>query len=93
MLSCSATTKRAVPSSLGLLLWPAAGNSQHVDLLIAPLAICQTLIPAAACATSSSVVGADGITRFVVGTAAAFHMEAAEELTCSSGSGSYTTTL
>jgi hypothetical protein len=36
---------RAVPSSLGVLLWPAANpsNPQNVNLIIAPLAMCQQL--------------------------------------------------
>ena len=37
---------------------------------------------AAACGAAASVVGADGATRYVVGTAAAFNVEPAELLTC-----------
>jgi len=37
---------------------------------------------AAACAAAASVVGADGTTRYVVGTAAAFNVEPAEAMTC-----------
>jgi hypothetical protein len=35
-------------------------------------------------AAANQIVGADGVTRFVIGTAAAFHMEAGETVTCSS---------
>jgi ADP-ribosylglycohydrolase len=73
-----------VPSSYGLQIWPAAhpSNPQHVDLVIAPSAQCAQLTSAGACAAAASIAGADGVTRFVVGTAAAFHMEAGETLTC-----------
>jgi len=73
-----------VPAALGLSIWPAAHpqNPQLADLVVAPLAQCQQMTSAAACAAAASVVGADGVTRFVVGTAAAFNMEAAESLTC-----------
>ena len=53
-----------------------------VDLLVAPLALCQQMTSAAACGAAASVVGADGATRYVVGTAAAFNVEPAEALTC-----------
>ena len=85
-LSCASSGARAAPSSLGLLLWPAAHpqNPQpHVDLIIAPLAACQQLTSAAACASAASVAGADGVLRYVVGTAAALHLEAAEAIACS----------
>jgi len=84
-LSCASSGARAVPSSLGVLLWPAANpsNPQHVDLIIAPLAMCQQLTSSAACATAASITGLDGVLRFVVGTAAALNLEAAEALTCS----------
>jgi hypothetical protein len=73
-----------VPTSYGLQIWPAAhpSNPQHVDLVIAPAAQCAQLTSAGACSAAASIVGADGVTRFVVGTAAAFHMEAGETLTC-----------
>ena len=84
-LSCASSGARAVPSSLGVLLWPAANpsNPQHVDLIIAPLAMCQQLTSSAACAAAASITGMDGVLRFVVGTAAALNLEAAEALTCS----------
>ena len=79
-----AADARAVPASLGLQLWPAAHpqNPQRADLVVAPLAQCQQMTSAAACAAATSVAGADGVTRYVVGTAAAFNMEADETLTC-----------
>ena len=74
-----------MPASLDLQLWPAAhpANPQHEDLIVAPLAQCQQITSAAACAAAAAVDGADGVTRYVVGTAAAFNMEADETLTCS----------
>ena len=79
-----AADARAVPASLGLQLWPAAhpSNPQRVDLVVAPLAQCQQMTSNAACAAAATVAGADGVTRYVVGTAAAFKMEADETLTC-----------
>ena len=84
-LTCGAADARAIPGALGLQLWPAAhpANPQSVNLIVAPLALCQQLAGAAACGAAASVVGADGVTRFVVGTAAALNMEASEALTCS----------
>ena len=86
-VSCNTADIRAVPTSFGLQIWPAAhpSNPQHVDLVIAPSAQCAQLTSAGACAAAASIVGADGVTRFVVGTAAAFHMEAGETLTCAAG--------
>ena len=83
-LSCMAADARATPASLGLQLLPAAhpSNPQRVDLIVAPLAQCQRMASAAACAAAATVAGADGVTRYVVGTAAAFNMEAGESLTC-----------
>ena len=83
-LSCVAADARAVPAALGLQLWPAMHpqNPQRADLVVAPLATCQQMTSAAACAAAASVAGADGVTRYVVGTAAAFNMEADETLTC-----------
>jgi len=83
-LSCASTGVRAAPPALGLLLWPAAHpqNPQGVDLAIAPSAACAQLTSAAACAVAASIAGADGVTRYVVGTAAALHVEAAEPLAC-----------
>ena len=84
-LSCAASGARAVPSSLGVLVWPAANpsNPQHVDLIIAPLALCQQLGGTCSTLASNTVVGADSVTRYIVGTAAALNLEAAEALTCS----------
>ena len=74
-----------MPASLGLQLWPAMHpqNPQRVDLVVVPLAQCQQMTSAAACAAAATVAGADGVTRYVVGTAAAFNMEADETLMCS----------
>ena len=87
-LSCIAAVERAVPASLGLQLWPAAHplNPQRVDLVVAPLATCQQMTSSAACAAAASIAGADGVTRYVVGAAAAFNMEADESLACASSS-------
>jgi hypothetical protein len=84
-LSCVATATRAVPAALGLQVWPAAhpSNLQRVDLIVAPLATCQQLTSSEACTAAASIVNADGVTRFVVGTAAAMNMETAETLACS----------
>ena len=84
-LSCASSGARAVPSSLGVLLWPAANpsNPQHVDLIIAPLAMCRQLGGTCSTLASNTVVGADGVTRYIVSTAAALNLEAAEALTCS----------
>ncbi len=84
-LSCASGGARAAPAALGLLLWPAAHpqNNAAVDTIVAPLERCRQLTSAAACAAAASVLGADGITRYAVGTAAALHLEAAEPLTCS----------
>ena len=90
-LTCSAADSRAVPTSLGLQVWPAAapGNSRGLDLLVAPLTTCQQLVGGAAaasptCGGAASVVGADGATRFVVGTLAQFNMQPAETMRCTS---------
>ena len=84
-LTCAAADARAVPASLGLQLWPAAHplNPEGVDLVVAPLATCQQMASEEACAAAATVAGADGEARYVVGTAAAFNMEADETLTCS----------
>lgn len=78
---------RAVPASAGLQVWQAAapGNNQQVDLVVAPLDVCQRMLGAssAVCGSAaSSVVGADGVLRFVVGTAADLNMQAAETVEC-----------
>ena len=56
-----------------MLVWK---NPQSVYLVSAPLAHCQSN-------DLASSVGADGVQRFVVGTAAALNVEAAETLRCS----------
>ena len=84
-LSCTAGgSARAAPPSLSLLLWPAAHpqNAAHVDVIVAPLEKCQQLTSAAACSAAASIAGADGVVRYVIGTAAALHLEAAEPLEC-----------
>jgi hypothetical protein len=84
---CTSGGARAVPSSYGLQIWSAAHpqNPQHVDLVIAPAAFCAALSASGVCdtAAANTVVGEDGVTRYVVGTAARFNMEPAETLTCS----------
>jgi hypothetical protein len=91
-LTCSAADSRAVPAALGLQVWPAAapGNDRGLDLLVAPLATCQQLAGGAAaasatCGGAASVAGADGVTRFVVGSLAQFNMQPAETMRCTSG--------
>jgi hypothetical protein len=37
---------------------------------------------AAACSEAATIVGQDGVTRYVVGTTAEFNMQAAETMTC-----------
>jgi hypothetical protein len=84
LLSCAVADARTVPASMGLQLWPAAHpqNPQRVNLIVAPLATCQQLTSAAACAAAAAVSGADGVVRYVVGTAAAYNMEPAETVEC-----------
>lgn len=83
-LTCISADIRAVPSSFGLQLWPAAHpqNTQHVDLIIAPLLQCQQMMSNADCINAEKIQGIDGLTRYVIGTAQALNMEAAETLTC-----------
>ena len=83
-LTCVTADARALPPSLSLQLWPAAHpeNAQRVDLVIAPLGQCQQMTSTATCAAAASLAGEDGTLRYVVGTAAAFHMEADATLTC-----------
>ena len=83
--ACTAAGSRAIPASLSVLLWPAANpsNPEHVDLLVAPLNICQQLGGTCSSLPENTVTGADGVIRYIVGTAAALHVEAAETLTCS----------
>jgi hypothetical protein len=51
-------------------------------LLVAPIAVCQRMASSSACAAAASILGADGVVRYVVGTAASFNVEPAESLTC-----------
>ena len=84
-LSCASVGARAAPQSLGLLLWPAAhpANPQRVDLLVATLAVCQQLGGTCSTAPTNTIAAADGVTTLhIVGTAAALHLEAAEQLSC-----------
>ena len=90
-LACSPAGSRAIPDAFGLQIWPAAhpANARRVDLLVAPLALCQQMRGASAAdcaAAGASVVGADGATRYVVGTAAELNVEPAESMTCAAGS-------
>ena len=82
-LSCASRGARAVPTSLGMRLWPAAHptNSQKVDLIVAPADICEEHRQESCMQRSSISMG--GVTLYVVGTAADLNMEPAEDLTCS----------
>jgi hypothetical protein len=53
-------------------------------LIVAPAGTCAQLTSNNVCTTLAShqIVGSDGITRFVVGTADEFNMEPSELLTC-----------
>jgi hypothetical protein len=81
-LSCASGGARALPTSLGMRLWPAAHptNPQHIDLIVAPADVCAAQAGQSCAARASVVMG--GATLFVVGTAAELHMEPAEDLTC-----------
>lgn len=70
-LSCASGGARALPSSLGMRLLPAAHplNTDGVDLIVAPLESCTAMLSATICATKQ-VVAMDGVTRYVIGTAA-----------------------
>ena len=83
-LSCTSSGTRAIPRSLGVLLWPAAhpSNPQHVDLVIAPMDVCQRLGGSCSTLALNTAVGADGLARYIVGTADALHLEPAETLAC-----------
>ena len=82
-LSCASGGARAVPTSLGMRLWPAAHptNPQKVDLIVAPADICEIHRQESCMQRSSISMG--GVTLYVVGTAADLNMEPAEDLTCS----------
>jgi hypothetical protein len=81
-LSCASGGVRAIPSTLGMRLWPAAhpANPQKVDLIIAPLNVCEAHTHQSCLQRSSVSMG--GVTLYTVGTAAELHMEPAEDLTC-----------
>jgi hypothetical protein len=84
-LSCASGGARALPSNLGMRLWPGAHpeNIYRVDQIVAPEETCKIVLSLQSCSGRSSVV-MDGITRYVIGTAAELHMEAGEELVCGS---------
>ena len=90
--SCNSADSRSVPASYGLQIWPAAHplNPQAIDLVIAPADICAQLTLGGVCTATlaDQIEGADGIMRYVVGTAAAFHMEVDETLSCAGAAGS-----
>ena len=82
-LSCASGGARALPSNLGMRLWPGAHpeNIYRVDQIVAPEETCKIVLSLQSCSGRSSVV-MDGVTRYVLGTAAELHMEAGEELVC-----------
>jgi streptogramin lyase len=82
-LSCASGGARALPSSLGMRLLPAAHplNTVGVDLIIAPLESCTAMLSSQICANKQVVV-MDGVTRYVIGSSSDLHMEAGEELLC-----------
>jgi hypothetical protein len=84
LVACASTGAHALPAALGLQLWPAAhpANAQGVDLIVAPLALCEQMTSVPACAGAAAIAGDNGVTRYVVGTAAALRMEAAAVLHC-----------
>lgn len=83
-LSCLSSGARAVPTSLGLKMLPAAHplNSRGVDLIIASLGICQQLTSTCSTLPSDAIVGVDVSTQYIVGTSEELHMESSEQLTC-----------
>ena len=84
-LTCASGGSRALPSTLGMRLWPAAHpqNPQHVDLVIAPLLVCNAQTSTDCSATNvASLLGSDNIRRYVVGSATQLNLEGAEALTC-----------
>ena len=84
LLSCATGGARAVPTSLGMRLWPAAHptNPQYNDLIVAPADVCAAQV-GQSCLQRSSI-SIDGTTLYVVGTAADLQMEPADDLSCSS---------
>lgn len=83
-LSCLSSGARAVPTSLGLKMLPAAhpSNPRGVDLIIASLSACQQLSSTCSTQTSNTIVGVDLSTQYIVGTSEELHMESSEQLTC-----------
>ena len=84
-LVCSSDGSRALPTNLGMRLWPAAHpqNPQHVDLIVAPEAVCRAYRNLESCNTIPSIVMGDNVIRYLIGTASDLHMEPAEDLSCS----------
>jgi DNA-binding beta-propeller fold protein YncE len=82
-LSCATNTARALPNDLNMRLWPAAHplNTDRVDKIVAPEETCKTMLSLQTCVGRTSVV-INGVTRYVIGTAAELNMEASEELLC-----------
>jgi hypothetical protein len=82
---CSSDGSRALPTNLGMRLWPAAHpqNPQHVDLIVAPEAVCRAYRNLESCNTIPSIVMGDNVIRYLIGTASDLHMEPAEDLSCS----------
>ena len=83
-LSCSSGGARAVPSDLGMRLWPAAHqlNANAVDKIIAPEATCKSFRGLPTCQGMANVL-VDNVIYYVLGTAAELNMEAGEDLVCS----------
>jgi hypothetical protein len=81
-LTCVSDDARAISSSLGMLLWPAAhpNNPHDVDLIIAPADVCANQV--GFCCEGREHITINNIQRFVIGTASELHMEEAEVLTC-----------
>ena len=85
--TCSAASQ-AIPPASGLVLLPAAANSQGVDLIVASNATCAARAAAGAlvvhqCNMSTYFLASDNATElFVVGTAASMNMRASEQLLC-----------
>jgi len=70
---------------MNMRLWPAAhpANTDRVDTIVAPEDTCKAMLSLQTCVGRTSVV-IDGMTRYVIGTAAELNMEASEELICES---------
>jgi len=86
-MACGPAGSRTVPTSSGLLLWPASHptNPAKVDLVLADLATCKKVTKNACPAqknTAQQIISPDGVRRFMVGTAAQLKMQQAEEMTC-----------